>query len=525
LSLQTISEVCPIKKSNQSKIEAVVYIFSLLLVYTLAILFLNKSNKRFSVNAQSYQVAQIGMEMNETDSVKQLTPSKEVTQTASPAMDNWRRVLNPFRRLTDSVKQLLPSKEVTQMASPAMDNWSQVLNPSRREEEVQPSRHTKRRLQKSIAASAKKKTFDPQNPTLIVTEGDKKRFDDIFIKQTFLSKDVFTIEGSCGPIHRVDQFQNTADTVGRDSNLRCLKSQLDHFFSSRTRQGVNLLLTREYDINIGEAVIEQLHNLLTKAGYGMFRLQSGVVTGQQYVEQILIHRSRVFLSSTATNIMANQLDGRFTSQDYIRTSERSAEWNIRLLNWLSTNQGLRTNCFKSLVYPTQVFDDAMSYIDAIRRRVRSSENSSFIVDPTLKSQKDTLEKKKELQNLFISGQQYVSEKLSILVDLQNAHQHPKNSLQDIIQRDYVNRLAEEYNNLSDMANQMHNLSGSSLTVPPLGRIITLENAIERADKSKSDCINQWRTGRAPGRQDQLANKKWLKNVNSLPMVCSRSVNW
>lgn len=88
-------------------------------------------------------------------------------------------------------------------------------------------------------------------------------------------------------------------------------------------------------------------------------------------------------------------------------------------------------------------------------------------------------------------------------------------MQDIIQRDYVNRLAEEYNNLSDMANQMHNLSGSSLTVPPLGRIITLENAIERADKSKSDCTNQWRTGRAPGRQDQLANKKWLKNVNKM----------
>lgn len=135
----------------------------------------------------------------------------------------------------------------------------------------------------------------------------------------------------------------------------------------------------------------------------MFRLQSGVVTGQQYVEQILTHRSRVFLSSTATNIMANQLDGRFTSQDYIRTSERSAEWSIRLLNWLSTNQGLCTNCFKSLVYPTQVFDDAMSYIDAIRRRVRSLENSSFIVDPTLKSQKNTLEKRKSYKTYLYQG--------------------------------------------------------------------------------------------------------------------------
>ena len=151
LSLQTISEVCPIKKSNQSKIEAVVYIFSLLLVYTLAIFFLNKSNKRFSVNAQSYQVAQI---INETD----------------------------------SVKKLLPFKEVTQMASPAMDNLGQLLNASRRQEEVQPSRQTKRSLQKSVAASAKKKIFDSQNPTIIVTEGDKKRFHDISIKETFLSK-------------------------------------------------------------------------------------------------------------------------------------------------------------------------------------------------------------------------------------------------------------------------------------------------------------------------------------------------
>lgn len=39
LSLETISEVCPIEESNKSKIEAVVYIFFLLLVYTLAILF------------------------------------------------------------------------------------------------------------------------------------------------------------------------------------------------------------------------------------------------------------------------------------------------------------------------------------------------------------------------------------------------------------------------------------------------------------------------------------------------------
>ncbi len=119
------------------------------------------------------------------------------------------------------------------MTSPAMDHWGRLLNPSRRQEEVQPSRQTNRSLQRSIAASAKKKIFDSQNPTIIVTEGDRKRFNGIFIKKIFLSKDEFTLEGSCGPASGLEQVQTTARTAARNSNLTFFSSEFDHFLNSR----------------------------------------------------------------------------------------------------------------------------------------------------------------------------------------------------------------------------------------------------------------------------------------------------
>ena len=118
-----------------------------------------------------------------------------------------------------------------------MDNWGRWGNASRRQEEVQPSLQRKRSLQKYIAASAKKKIFHSQNPTIILTEGDKKIIHGLFIKETFLSKDEFTLERSCGPASGIEQVQITAKTVARNSNLTFFSSEFDHFLDSRTRQG------------------------------------------------------------------------------------------------------------------------------------------------------------------------------------------------------------------------------------------------------------------------------------------------
>ena len=61
LALEILSQAGPIHKLNKSKTDTgfkpVVMVFYLLLVYALGVFFLNKSNKQFSVNAQSYQGA------------------------------------------------------------------------------------------------------------------------------------------------------------------------------------------------------------------------------------------------------------------------------------------------------------------------------------------------------------------------------------------------------------------------------------------------------------------------------------
>ena len=461
LSLETISEVCPIEESNKSKIKAVVYIFFLLLVYTLAIFFLNKSTRRFGVNAQSYQVTQIGLEIevkaqNEIDSI----PGIKRFEDESPI-------------LGDTFKQVLPSEKVTIQTSPAIGNWSRLINASRREEQ---SRETKRG---SIAASAKKKTFDPQNPTIIVTEEDKKKFHGIFIKETFLSKDEFTLEGSCEPAFGLEQLQNTARTVARNSNLTFFRPEFDHFLDSRTRQGAGVYYTRDYDPNIVEAIQKPLHSLLTKAGPEMFRLQLGGVTVSEFIEQILTNRTQVFLSQDATDIIKTRLDGRFNSQDYIRNSQRSAEWNMRFLTRIATDRGLRTDCFKSIMYPRQIYEDAMHHINGIHTRISQNVHS-----------RNTLKTQRELQDLLIAGQAFVSDHLSRLVDLYNSQQYARNNSEGAIQRNFINRLTNQYNCLADLSNEVYRSSVRHLRVPPIGRIISIDSAIFEADQM--NFTDQWR---------------------------------
>ena len=135
LAFETIFEAWPINKPKRSKIDAVVSVFALLLVYALGVFFLNKSNKRFSVNAQSYQVAQIGMEMEvkaqaEKDSVSEI-------EDGSPI-------------LRDTFKQVPLPKTLRQMASPSIPNWGKFGSGHIREEKEQPRRKPNRGLQKPI---------------------------------------------------------------------------------------------------------------------------------------------------------------------------------------------------------------------------------------------------------------------------------------------------------------------------------------------------------------------------------------
>ena len=144
-----------------------------------------------------------------------------------------------------------------------------------------------------------------------------------------MSKDEFTLEGSCGPASGIEQVQTTAKTVARNSNLTFFSSEFDHFLDSRTRQGGGVYYKRDSDSNIVEAIQKPLHSLLTKAGRRMFKLQLGGATVSEFIDQVLTQRIQVFQSSEqsseATDIMATRLDGRFTSPHYIRISERSAE--------------------------------------------------------------------------------------------------------------------------------------------------------------------------------------------------------
>ena len=288
-------------------------------------------------------------------------------------------------------------------------------------------------------------------------------------------------------------MQNTARTVARNSNLKFVSSQLDHFFSKRTRQGADAFYTRKTDSAIAEAIQGALHTLLTNEGRIMFRLQPGVVTVSEFVEQIVVNRTQVFLSPEAINIMATQLDGRFTSQYYIRVTEHSGEWNMRWLTRLATNRGLSIDSIKSILYPTQLYEDAIDHINDIHTYIRQTSHS-----------RHTLEAQRKVQDLLIAGQKYVSPRLSILANFYDSMQYARDNSEGVTQRSRIHHLVHEYNRLADLANGLYSGSVKQLRVPPLGRIVPIEGPIFQADKRRYS--NQWWAGSATetqGKRDLL----------------------
>ena len=220
-----------------------------------------------------------------------------------------------------------------------------MVNSLRRQEKVGTPRQTKQGSHKSTVASGKKKTLDSQSTTFLVTEGDKKKYgNSVYIRKAFdFNRNEATIDGSSGPIQRLGQLQGTA----KNSGLKIIKSDLDHSLSSRMRQGLDVF--RRYDINIVEAIFEDMHQLFTNAGPVIYNIEPGVISITDITKQILANRIKVFQGEQAKDIMANQLHKIITPQDYINGSERGAALNRRLMHRIATERGLRIDSVKSLL--------------------------------------------------------------------------------------------------------------------------------------------------------------------------------
>ena len=229
-----------------------------------------------------------------------------------------------------------------------------------------------------------------------------------------------------------------------------------------------MLFFPQQDITTVEALSKPIHRLLTDIGNKMFSLQPGVVNFSDFHNQIYSSRIKVFQSPEAINIMNNQ--GRFTSQDYIDNSERSSARNRRHMQFIATGRGLTTDSIKSLLYPTQLFEDAMYRIEGIRTHLLSSKTLHL---------KNSRQNQKELQTLLLSGKDFVGKHISLIADFRDSQPYLKGTPQDALYQSYLGRLVEAHNELSDMGNQMYKTFGRPLTVPPRGRIVISLDATSR----------------------------------------------
>ena len=509
LALEILSEAGTIHEFNKSKTDAgfkpVVMVFSLLLVYALGVFFRNKSNKQFSVNAQSYQGPSIAMEMevkapNETDLALETKRFADGFQTKPVLKDRFKQV-----PVSENV-----SKEITELASPLISNWGRVLGASTRQEEGETPRQTNRR--RSTVASANKKVLNSQNPTLLSSESDKEKFGDIYIHETFdCTKKELTIEGSCGAAHRLEQFrQGPVKTIAQNSGWTASDVELDHHLPRRLRQGLNQNVEREIDTNIVEAIRKDIHKLLSKAGPTIYRLQKGIVSIDDCSAQILANRIDIFNDSEAKAIIAKK--GRFTTQDYIDCSERASALNNKFMHLAAIQQGVPSNSIKSLLYPRQLFEDSIGKIEQVHAHLFSPQTLSLGSD---------LQKQEKIQNLLTSTIKDVSDNLSILANFRDSQPDLKGTTQDTCHQYFIEKLVNEYNSLINIANQMYEVSGARLTVPRLGEI-TLDQTISKADEK--GYRYQWRTYGAKPQRDVLSSKDDLREFNKLVLTTNSLVN-
>ena len=288
---------------------------------------------------------------------------------------------------------------------------------------------------------------------------------------------------------------------------------MDHHLPKRIRQGLGLLREREFDTNIVEAIRSDIHQRLSIEGPVIYRLQDGIVRIDDYIEQILDNRIKVFNSDRAKAIMAKQ--GRFTSQDYEKCTRRASAWTKRYMHLAAIQQGVPGDSVKSLLYPRQLVADSMGDIEKAYE---------FIFSPQTRSLSSDLQKQKEIQTLLTLTIDSVSHNLSILAGFRDSQPHLKGTTQDMFHQTHIKKLVNECNELSSLANRMYQFTGSSLAVPRFGKI-TLEETIIKADEAKY--ADQWSTygAKTPGNirlpkddlrlKDDLRSKDDLRKFNEL----------
>ena len=169
-----------------------------------------------------------------------------------------------------------------------------------------------------------------------------------------------------------------------------------------------------------------------------------------------------------------------------------------MVNRVATVRGLRGDCVKSLVYPTQISNDCISHVESITTRFMSLQNLAFRGD---------LQKQKEMQTLLESGQVYVSIRLSMLAKFRDSGSY---SQTDTLLERMIEKVVHDYNKLSDLGNDLYSTSkatGSPLRVPRFGKIklTKLDNAIVLADAMRYN--NLWSSQRGVPIADTLSSEK------------------
>ena len=88
----------------------------------------------------------------------------------------------------------------------------------------------------------------------------------------------------------------------------------------------------------------------------------------------------------------------------------------------------------------------MRHMESIHMRLMSLQNLSL---------RDNFQKQKEIQTLLESGQKYVSLRLSLLANFRDSNSYSKG---DILQEKMIERVVHDYNELSDLSNNLYSAS-------------------------------------------------------------------
>ncbi len=392
-----------------------------------------------------------------------------------------------FRPESTSVGEAEPTTVGRGLSRVTSRNLVQFKGSLARQQILKIQPQTNRTLQQPKVTSAYKKGVGSANLTLLGTSKDREKYaDSIRLRETFdLTTNQVSIEGSSGSIHSLRRLQNNLlQTIAKNFGFKVLPSDLDHPFPSRFREGLGVLHLPKDDTNFAEAIFDKIHAFLTTAGPTTYSLiENAVVTRASFLDKIHGDRVNIFNSPEAINVMANQLNGRINSKDYERSSERGLVWNTELVNRVATVRGLRADCVKSLVYPTQISNDCISHVESITTRFMSLQNLAFRGD---------LQKQKEMQTLLESGQVYVSIRLSMLAKFRDSGSY---SQTDTLLERMIEKVVHDYNKLSDLGNDLYSTSkatGSPLAVPRFGKIkltTTSNAAIIMADEEMYN--DQW----------------------------------